>query len=215
VTGVWDERAEAYRTSPTHAAGPDLDLLVEWAGPGEGRQALDVATGGGHLARRLEEAGFTVTSVDPAPGMRPTVIARAEDLPFAEGSFALVATRIAAHHFDDVRAAVAELARVGKDLVLVEDMVYVDSDVEEAEKLRDPSHVQTYTEGQWRGFLEGAGLVIEEVVLMERSTSLSAWLSRTGCVDGEAERVAKLLAHRTEGDQLALSDVLLRARKPA
>ena len=29
---------------------------------------LDVATGGGHVARRLREAGATVVTVDPAPG---------------------------------------------------------------------------------------------------------------------------------------------------
>ena len=34
--------------------------------------AIDVATGGGHVARRLREAGLQVVSCDPAPGMRPT-----------------------------------------------------------------------------------------------------------------------------------------------
>ena len=48
---------ELYRTSDAHREGPDLDLLVEWAEPGPGVTALDVATGGGHVARRLREAG--------------------------------------------------------------------------------------------------------------------------------------------------------------
>ena len=51
------------------ARGPDLDLLVEWA---EGETALDVASGGGHLARRLGEAGLKVVTVDPLPACRPT-----------------------------------------------------------------------------------------------------------------------------------------------
>ena len=29
TTSAWDERAEAYRVSATHASGVDLDLLVE------------------------------------------------------------------------------------------------------------------------------------------------------------------------------------------
>ena len=95
MTDVWSERAEAFRESPTHKEGPDLDLLVEWCEPGDGVQALDVATGGGHVARRLQEAGCDVVSVDPAPGMRPTVVAPAEHLPFADGSFDVVACRIA------------------------------------------------------------------------------------------------------------------------
>ena len=93
-------RAEAYRTSPEHREGEDLDLIVRWA---EGAEtALDVATGGGHVARRLREAGVEVVSSDPAPGMRPDVICRAEDLPFADNAFDLVVSRIAPHHFEDI-----------------------------------------------------------------------------------------------------------------
>ncbi len=57
--------------------------------------------------------------------MKPDVICRAEDLPFADNAFDLVVTRIAPHHFDDVAAAVAEMARVSNDLVVVEDTLYV------------------------------------------------------------------------------------------
>jgi len=79
---VWDERAQAYRDSAPHAAGPDLDRLVEWAGAGAGKTALDVGSGGGHLARRLQEAGYAVTTCDPSPGMHPDVICRARSFPF-------------------------------------------------------------------------------------------------------------------------------------
>ena len=89
--------------------GPRPRPVVEWAGPGEGRTALDVATGGGHVARRLREAGFEVVTTDRRPACSPTSICRAEDLPFADGSFDVVACRVAAHHFDDVAAAVREM----------------------------------------------------------------------------------------------------------
>ena len=42
------------------------------SGPRARETALDVATGGGHVARRLREAGLEVVTVDPAPGMQPT-----------------------------------------------------------------------------------------------------------------------------------------------
>ena len=78
MTDVWSERAEAYRQSPAHREGPDLDAIVEWvAGAGT---ALDVATGGGHVARRLREEGCTVVTVDPAPGMKAGVLAPADHL---------------------------------------------------------------------------------------------------------------------------------------
>src|SRR5215218_4361836 len=127
-------------------AGDDLDALIEMCEPADGVKALDVATGGGHVARRLREEGCSVVTVDPAPGMRADVVARAEDLPFADGAFDVVVTRIAAHHFDDIERAVGEMARVGNDLVLVEDTLYVSEQVEEAERLRDPTHIRSYSE---------------------------------------------------------------------
>ena len=93
MTDLWNERAEAYRVSQTHASGDDLDLVVEWCEPAEGVTVLDVATGGGHVARRLREAGADVVTVDAAPGMQPDVIAPADHLPFADASFDVVACR--------------------------------------------------------------------------------------------------------------------------
>ena len=45
MTDVWSQRAEAFRESPAHREGPDLDLLVEWCEPGRDVKVLDVATG--------------------------------------------------------------------------------------------------------------------------------------------------------------------------
>src|SRR5438477_592285 len=114
MTELWSERAEAYRTSVTHASGDDLELVVAWCEPAEGMTVLDVATGGGHVARKLREAGAEVVTVDTAPGMNPDVVAPADHLPFADSSFDVVACRIAAHHFPDVLAAVKEMARVAR-----------------------------------------------------------------------------------------------------
>src|SRR5205823_323702 len=132
VTGVWSDRADAYRESPIHAAGDDLDLVVEWCAPAVDVTVLDVATGGGHVARRLREAGATVVTVDPAPGMQADTTARAEDLPFAVGSFDAVACRLAAHHFADVLAALKEMARVAKHRVVICDNTFVSESSEEA-----------------------------------------------------------------------------------
>jgi SAM-dependent methyltransferase len=211
---VWDERAQAYRESPGHAEGPDLDLLVEWCEPEEGVKALDVATGGGHVARRLRAEGCEVVTVDSSPGMRPDVLSRAEHLPFADGSFDVVVTRIAAHHFEDVRAAVAEMERVSNRLVVVEDTLFSSDRHEEAEKLRDPTHVRSYTEEEWRELLEEAGLEVEQVERFEKRHGLEAWLARTGCTGEEAERVRELLGDRMV-DEATWADtkILLKARK--
>jgi SAM-dependent methyltransferase len=212
---TWSERAQAYRESPTHREGPDLDLLVEWCEPAQGVKALDVATGGGHVARRLREAGCEVVTLDPSPGMQPDVIARAEDLPFADGSFDVVVTRIAPHHFADVGAAVAEMERVSNRLVVIEDTLFSSERHEEAEGLRDPTHVRNYTEEEWRALLEEAGLEVEQVECFEKTHPLEAWLERTGCTGEEAERVKELLADRMTEDGSAWTDtkIVIRARK--
>jgi SAM-dependent methyltransferase len=212
---TWSDRAQAYRDSPTHREGPDLDLLIEWCEPEEGVKALDVATGGGHVARRLREAGAQVVTLDPSPGMQADVLAGAEDLPFADGSFDVVVSRIAPHHFTDVRAAVAEMERVSNRLVVIEDTLYSSDRHEQAEKLRDPTHVRNYTEDEWREFLAEAGLEVEQSERFEKTHPLEAWLARTGCEGEEAERVKELLADRMTEDGNSWTDVkiVIRARK--
>jgi SAM-dependent methyltransferase len=210
MTDRWSAHAQAYRESEAHRSGADLDLLVEWA---EGQTALDVATGGGHVARRLREAGLDVVTVDPAPGMEPDVISRAEHLPFADGSFDLVVTRIAPHHFADVQAAIDEMARVSGNLVLVVDNLYRDDVVEEAERLRDPTHVRNYGEDEWRGLFAHAGLDVEATQLVDTDIDLEPWLARAGCEGDEAERVKALLADRVHDGRLAMTRIALKGRK--
>ena len=212
MRSVWDERAEAYRRSEAHREGVDLDLLVEWAAGS--RTALDIATGGGHVARRLREAGLEVVSCDAAPGMRPDVVCRAEDLPFADGSFDLVACRVAAHHFEDVAAAVSEMARVARERVLVVDNLYAGEAAEQGDRLRDPTHVRNYTEAEWGALLTGSGLAIEQVVVLDKPISVEPWLERAGCAGEEAERVRELLADRIEGETLTLQRIAIEGRKP-
>ncbi len=211
MTDLWSERAQAYRDAPEQREGEDLDRIVEWARGAT--TALDVATGGGHVARRLREAGIEVVSADPAPGMRADVICPAEHLPFADSSFDLVVTRIAPHHFSDIALAVVEMARVAREQLIVEDTLYVSATVEEAEKLRDPTHVSSYSEHEWRSFLEAAGLTIEAVEFHEKRHPLEAWLARTGTNEQDAARVRELLAGQIEGDEYVDQKILLKASK--
>src|SRR5262249_56705834 len=107
-----------------------------------------------------------------APGMSPDVICPAEELPFADACFDVVACRTAAHHFADVPAAVAEMARVSSDRVLIVDTMNMGKDVEEAEVRRDPSHIRNYTEDEWRAFMTRAGLQIAQVRIFRHPSPL-------------------------------------------
>jgi len=209
VTDLWAERAQLYVESDAHRQGEDLDALVEWARGA--RTALDVATGGGHVARRLREEGIEVVTCDRSPGMRPDVICPAEHLPFADGSFDVVACRTAAHHFEDVQAAVREMARASSGRVLISDTVNMGDAVEEAEAVRDPSHRRNYSEDEWAEIVVGAGLELREARLFEHSFDLQAWLERTGCVGEDAARAVQLLGDRVSDGRLTLRKIALRA----
>lgn len=213
MTDLWSERVQAYRESPTHAAGDDLDLVVAWCEPAPGVTALDVASGGGHVARRLREAGAQVVTVDQAPGMEPDVIAPADHLPFADASFDAVTCRIAAHHFPDVLAALREMARVARHRVVICDNVFVSEAAEEADRLRDPSHVRNYGVAEWHRFFELARLDVAEEAFILRDTDFEEWLARTETPQADRVRVRELLGDRVLEGRLQLPTVVLKGSK--
>jgi len=213
VTDLWSDRADAYRTSAIHSEGPDLDLTVEWCDPGPGVTVLDVATGGGHVARRLRELGATVVTVDPAPGMKADTTAPAEDLPFADGSFDAVACRVAAHHFADVLQAVKEMARVAKRRVVICDNTFVSESSEEADRVRDPSHVRNYGVAEWHSFFELAGLQVAAEEFMQRPLEIQPWLDRAQTPPQDQPRVRELLGDRIKDGWMDLPTLVLRGVK--
>jgi hypothetical protein len=105
------------------------------------------------------------------------------------------------------------MARVAREQVLVVDNLFLSEEAEQAERLRDPSHVRNYTEAEWRGFFSGAGLRIEDLRRFDKPIAFEPWLVRTGCVDDEAARVRELLADRIDADGfLHLDRVALQGR---
>jgi SAM-dependent methyltransferase len=210
MTDVWSERAEAYRESDAHREGRDLELFAEWA---EGETGLDVATGGGHVARVLRDAGLEVVTIDPAPGMNPTVVSRAEEIPFADSSFDVVACRVAAHHFQDPAGALKEMVRVSRRLVLVADNLYLGEDGEEADRLHDPTHVRNYSEEQWREMFDASGLELEAFEREDKRIDLQGWLDRAETPEEDRARIEELLGDRIEDGKLRLDRGIFKTRK--
>ncbi len=207
----FSQHAHAYATSPTHAAGPDLALLVEWVAPADGQRALDVGTGTGHTAVALARRGARTTGIDPTPAMLTEakalaaaqgvadltdfVLGVAEALPFGDGSADIVTCRRAAHHFRDIRTAVAEMARVlrpGGRLGIsdLSPRAEVGAEADRFEQLRDPTHVHMLSEEEWRALLEAAGLRLVRVEATDALVSFGEWL-RPVAPDGPEGRVIR------------------------
>ncbi len=197
--------------------------------PGPFPRALEIGAGTGYFSLNLLQAGVIgeVTPTDISPGMLAalsesaaslglpveTAACEASALPFEDGSFDVVTCRIAAHHFSDVAAAVMEMARVSNRLLVIEDNLFRGEHVEEAERLRDPTHVRCYSEDEWRQFLQSSGFEVEQLEHFPRRQSFTAWLERVDTPPQDATRIRELLADHIEDDMLDFASIVLKARK--
>lgn len=201
------EHHEAYGTSPRHAAGRDLEILVKALKVVPGERALDVATGGGHTAIQLAALGAEVTAADITPVMLEdtirsagergltmhSVTAYAESLPFDERSFEIVTSRRACHHFRDVPAFLREAHRVLNQTgrLGISDMTGSTNGVEwlnQLERLRDPSHHQALSLDAWYEALLEAGFGDIEMRVTEEPMTFEEWLAPVAPQSDEGSR---------------------------
>ena len=89
----------------------------------------------------------------------------------------------------------------------------MDERVEEAERLRDPTHVRCYTEDEWKEMLTEAGLEVEQVEHFERHPVVEDWLARVETPPAEAQRVRELLEGHVRDGMLELKSIVVKARR--
>jgi ubiquinone/menaquinone biosynthesis C-methylase UbiE len=206
VAAQFDPLPQAYLASSVHAQGADLEWVRQWirqwlaAEDRAGATALDVGCGAGHLGFLLGGLFGSVTLLDPSPSMLATALAeaarrglkglcaqasKAEQLPFDDHSFDLVASRFSAHHWGDVPAALRQMRRVVKPsgrLLLIDllgdDLPLVDSHLQALELLRDPSHVRDYTAAQWRTMIGEAGFTVTASERWPLRMAFASWVGR-------------------------------------
>jgi SAM-dependent methyltransferase len=147
---------------------------------GERIRVLDVGCGPGILTVALAPLVDEVVALDLTPEMIAQAkkrgeglglknirfdVGRAEELPFEDGYFNVVVTRLMLHHLLSPARAVEEIARVTKrgGLLVVADIVTSEKGAEAElhnalETLRDPSHVRALTEPELDGLMNSGGL---------------------------------------------------------
>ncbi len=179
---VFSRRASLYATSKVHDDKVTLSWLVDAASPSKDDIVLDVGTGAGHTALALAPRVRRVDAIDVTEEMLDEgrklarkrkidnvrfLIGNAMSLPYADRSFDIVTCRRAAHHFTDLKQALAEMTRVlkvGGRLVIDDRSVpedeEVDSLINRLDMLHDPSHVQDRSACEWSELVRSAGLEV-------------------------------------------------------
>jgi ubiquinone/menaquinone biosynthesis C-methylase UbiE len=199
VQEQFGKTAASYLTSAPHAKGASLERLVELTKPQKNWRALDVATGGGHVAytfaphvERMWATDITQEMLDMVKGEAQkrglanvrTAYAKAEALPFEDASFDLVTCRIAPHHFDSIPEFLGEVHRVLKPngiLAVVDNVVptgSVGDYVNAFERFRDPSHLRAWTVEEWRAALAKAGFTIAHEEQLYKQMEFKSWAAR-------------------------------------
>jgi ubiquinone/menaquinone biosynthesis C-methylase UbiE len=183
---------------------------------------LDVAAGTGHAARQLAACARAVVALDATEAMlargqaqaaaegRENVVFMRGDaaaLPFLDGSFDVVVSRFAAHHFERPEAVVAEMVRCTRpgghvalvDLVADEDLD-VAAEQNRLERLRDPSHTRMLAAIEIQALLTGAGLESIDVATRPLARPLTPWLEQAQTEEAVRDEVRAALRADVDGE---------------
>jgi len=97
-----------------------VDLVAVSVGD-SGAKILEVGIGNGTVSDYLKKLGFSVTTCDFDPALKPDVVADVRKLPFPDNSFdAVMACEVLEHlPFEDFEIAIKELARVSRKSVVI------------------------------------------------------------------------------------------------
>lgn len=215
VQAQFGRNAEKYVKSESHAKGDDLPLLLEWLQPKPDWLALDIATGGGHVAKTLAPHCGHVFATDVTRAMLQAaaghirqsgldnlffVVADAEALPFLDNSFDAVTCRIAPHHFPHPEKFVAEVSRVlrpGGSFLLIDNVAPEDDElaafINTVEKLRDESHVRCPSVAEWKTWLQRSSLVELQSRARRKTFQFSSWVERTCSSEQQRKQVEQFI----------------------
>ncbi|MDH5401896.1 MAG: methyltransferase domain-containing protein [Candidatus Heimdallarchaeota archaeon] len=207
--------ADKYVTSRIHSDKEDLDFIVYFINPNKSWSMLDIATGTGHLAHKLAPEVSKVIASDITQEMLTktaeiaiekkitnlsTQSIDAHEIPFEANSFDLVTSRIAPHHFSDINKAIKNMISVTKQggYIFIQDTKAPEEAqaakfINKIEKLRDKSHLQTYSKLQWMKFFEGNDCTIEKMHVKTKVWPLGWWTERMNTPEQDINAIISLI----------------------
>ena len=149
-----------------------LDRILAFINVRDGMRILDLGCGSGYLTFPIAERNphCEVTGLDIVCEAIDVNRSRAKDMglnnlafvsydgidfPFEAGSFDLVVTRYALHHFPDIEHSIGEVSRVLKEqgVLFISDPCPNDCDkdrfVDDYMRLKKDGHIKFYTKSEW------------------------------------------------------------------
>ncbi len=208
VRGEFTLQAEAIARSGAFGDGEILDRIAALVAAGPDHRVLDVACGAGQVAQRLGRDAGEVIGVDMTEGMLAQARVRCADLPnvrfesgnalalpFGDGEFDRVVTRLSFHHMEDPGAVLAEMRRVSRRGGHVVAIDVATSEVEASarlhnalETLRDPSHVEMLPPSRLERLFTDLGLPVTSRDTWRQPRGFDEWAS----IASDAGRTAPL-----------------------
>lgn len=179
-------------------------------------QVLEIAAGTCAFGRMIAPHVQKITELDATDAMLAEgrkenekahihnaayVIGTAENLPFENGTFDIVVSRLAFHHFVNADIVFKEMRRVLKSggKIVIADMIARQepyrNTADEYERLRDPSHVRCLTESEFILLAEKHALTVLHNSVTDIPMNLNTWLNLTGTPQSAKDKItADMLA---------------------
>ena len=226
VRGQFGAAAAAYATSAVHASGPDLAAMVALAALTGSERVLDLGSGAGHCALAFAAKAESVRGIDVTPEMVDVAnglagqrgltnvtfeVGDVARLPFEDGSFDRVTSRLSAHHYADPARSLAEAFRVlrpGGMFLLVDSAApedpALDTFFQAVEFLRDPSHVRNWRGSEWVRMVRAAGF--EGASVRERFAPFidgASWVQRMHTAPARVAMIRELFSGATPAQRAA------------
>lgn len=225
IQDQFTRQAVPFANSPAIRNAEILDRIVTRTGSSPSDDVLDVGCGPGLLACAFAGVARRVTGADVTAAMltqaraeqrrqhRSNIgwtLADATALPYADGTFSIVISRLTFHHMEQPLAVLREMARVcrnGGSVVVVD----VAPAPEKAaafnamEKLRDPSHVRALPLDEMTALFASAGLVRPDVDRWLMEGELESFLARSFPLPGDEARVRRMFEESLIDDAMGVS----------
>ena len=226
IRDQFTRQASVFNAAAPIAAKDALSLIVKAANPGPEDSVLDVACGGGLVARAFAPHVRHATGIDVTPAMLDTAREAAVEkgltntswdqgdvttLPYPDASFDIVATRFSFHHFLKPLAVLKEMVRVckpGGRVVVVDSCPSEDKDKAAAfnrlELLRDPSHTRALPLSEMKTLFAAAGLAEPKVSFTELSDVVSNLLARSYPNPGDDRKIVEMFKASAGDDSFGI-----------